>query len=95
VVYSEVDKLFVVLTKEALLKPTNPVRLSISLRADQYDALESLSRRTGAPMAELLRRAIDRYAAARNRSIANSARTNDEAENDRRQNAAQLTNGGE
>jgi hypothetical protein len=40
-------------------------RSSVSLRSGQLDALRGLSRATGAPLAELTRRAADAYLAAR------------------------------
>jgi predicted DNA-binding protein len=36
-------------------------RTNIYLRADQSKKLKSLSEKTGAPVAELIRRAIDKY----------------------------------
>ena len=36
-------------------------RTCISLRSDQLDALKGVSRETGAPVAELTRRAVDAY----------------------------------
>jgi hypothetical protein len=40
-------------------------RSSVSLRSGQLDALRGLARATGAPLAELTRRAVDAYLAAR------------------------------
>ena len=40
-------------------------RACFTLRATQLDALRGLSRATGAPLAELTRRAVDAYLAAR------------------------------
>jgi Ribbon-helix-helix domain len=40
-------------------------RTCISLRSDQLVALKGVSRRTGAPVAELTRRAVDAYLAGR------------------------------
>jgi Ribbon-helix-helix domain len=40
-------------------------RACISLRSDQVDALKDVSRQTGAPVAELTRRAVDAYLAGR------------------------------
>jgi predicted DNA-binding protein len=36
-------------------------RTALFLRADQLKKLQRLSERTGAPIAELIRRAIDKY----------------------------------
>jgi hypothetical protein len=37
------------------------IKQSFCLREDQLDSLKQLSQKTGAPMAELIRRAIDAY----------------------------------
>lgn len=36
-------------------------RTALFLRPDQFDKLAALSKKTGAPIAELIRRAIDAY----------------------------------
>jgi hypothetical protein len=45
------------------------IRTNVYLSADQKKALEKLSGRTGAPVAELVRRAIDSYLAIRKKEL--------------------------
>jgi len=45
------------------------IRMNIYLNAKQKDMLEKLSDRTGAPVAELVRRAIDAYLLARKKEL--------------------------
>ena len=45
------------------------IRMNIYLTAKQKDVLEKLSDRTGAPVAELVRRAIDAYLLARKKEL--------------------------
>jgi predicted DNA-binding protein len=45
------------------------VRTNVYLSAQQKTALEKLSERTGAPVAELVRRAVDSYLAMRKKEL--------------------------
>jgi len=45
------------------------LRMNVYLNDEQKKALEKLSDRTGAPVAELIRRAIDAYLASRKREL--------------------------
>lgn len=42
-------------------KPMNGVRLHVIVTSPQHQALAHITNRTGLPMSEVLRRAIDRY----------------------------------
>jgi predicted DNA-binding protein len=44
-------------------------RTAVFLKEDQVKKLESLSEKTGAPVAELIRRAIDKYLQERAKEI--------------------------
>jgi hypothetical protein len=50
-------------------------RLLVSLRAGQYDGLRKLKRMSGAPIAELVRRAVDVYLVRRLQTAGNSEST--------------------
>jgi predicted DNA-binding protein len=45
------------------------LRTNVYLNTDQKKALEKLSQRTGAPVAELVRRAIDSYLLLRKKEL--------------------------
>jgi predicted DNA-binding protein len=45
------------------------IRTNVYLSAEQKKALETLSTRTGAPVAELVRRAVDNYLAMRKKEL--------------------------
>jgi len=45
------------------------IRMNIYLTAKQKDVLEKLSDRTGAPVAELVRRAVDTYLLSRKKEL--------------------------
>jgi predicted DNA-binding protein len=45
------------------------IRTNVYLSADQKKALEKLSAKTGAPVAELVRRAIDSYLTIRKKEV--------------------------
>jgi len=45
------------------------IRMNIYLTAKQKDVLEKLSDRTGAPVAELVRRAVDAYVKTRKKEL--------------------------
>jgi predicted DNA-binding protein len=45
------------------------LRTNVYLSAEQKKALEKLSERTGAPVAELVRRAVDSYLAMRKKEL--------------------------
>ena len=45
------------------------IRTNMYLSADQKKSLEKLSERTGAPVAELVRRAVDSYLAMRKKEL--------------------------
>ena len=45
------------------------IRTNVYLTAEQKEALEKLSARTGAPVAELVRRAIDSYLTMRKKEL--------------------------
>ena len=45
------------------------LRMNVYLNDEQKKALEKLSDRTGAPVAELIRRAIDAYLASRKKEL--------------------------
>jgi predicted DNA-binding protein len=51
------------------MRAVTKLRTNIYLTPDQKRLLERLSDRTGAPVAELVRRAIDAYLAARRKEI--------------------------
>ncbi|MFZ0619490.1 MAG: ribbon-helix-helix domain-containing protein [Candidatus Acidiferrales bacterium] len=44
-------------------------RLALHVRPEQIEKLDALSDKTGAPVAELIRRAIDMYLEARKKEI--------------------------
>jgi predicted DNA-binding protein len=48
-------------------KPVNVKQVMVYLTHAQHDRLHKLKQRTGAPMSESIRRAIDRYLAAMER----------------------------
>lgn len=54
-------------------KTAKPHRLHVALRDEQFTALRALRRETGAPIAELLRRAIALYIAQPFNKIADEA----------------------
>ena len=45
------------------------LRTNVYLSAEQKKSLEKLSERTGAPVAELVRRAVDNYLATRKKEL--------------------------
>jgi len=45
------------------------IRTNVYLSAEQKKSLEKLSEKTGAPIAELVRRAIDRYLVLRKKEL--------------------------
>jgi predicted DNA-binding protein len=49
--------------------PVSKIRMNIYLNAKQKGSLEKLSDRTGAPVAELVRRAIDAYLLSRKKEL--------------------------
>ena len=51
------------------MMPVSKIRMNIYLTAKQKDVLEKLSDRTGAPVAELVRRAVDTYLLSRKEEL--------------------------
>jgi len=52
-----------------IIVPVSKIRMNIYLTAKQKDVLEKLSAKTGAPVAELVRRAVDAYMKTRKKEI--------------------------
>ena len=52
-----------------IMIPVSKIRMNIYLTAKQKDVLEKLSDRTGAPVAELVRRAVDTYLLSRKKEL--------------------------
>jgi predicted DNA-binding protein len=52
-----------------IMESVSKIRMNIYLTAKQKDVLEKLSDRTGAPVAELVRRAVDTYLLSRKKEL--------------------------
>ena len=52
-----------------IIVPMSKLRMNVYLNDKQKKALEKLSGKTGAPVAELIRRAIDQYLAMRKKEL--------------------------
>ena len=52
-----------------IMASMSKIRMNVYLNAKQKDMLEKLSDRTGAPIAELVRRAIDAYLLSRRKEL--------------------------
>ena len=52
-----------------IMVPMTKFRMNIYVNKEQKHVLEKLSARTGAPVAELIRRAIDQYLAMRKKEL--------------------------
>ena len=52
-----------------IITPMMKLRMNVYLNDDQKRALEKLSAKTGAPVAELIRRAIDAYLTSRKKEL--------------------------
>jgi predicted DNA-binding protein len=48
-------------------KPVNVKQIAVYLTAEQHSKLVKLKKKTGAPVSEIIRRAIDRYLKAQGR----------------------------